>query len=477
MVIKIHQTHSTKEALNYNESKVEQGQARFFYSKNTTELRPFAYPSSQRLGQLLEIEKGNKRCRNKCFHVSVNPTNEELVKLTKEGLKKEIDAFMQHMGYGHQPYFVYEHADLKRTHFHIVSTRIDVQTRNKIKDNNEKRKAHQFIQGLQQRYKLDTTKTELDKVQLIPTINSPILHEGIQQVFKLLNQSNIQNRQEYLDILKSFNLQLYQSEQGQSVIVKDQDGQILRYPMALSQFIEPPNYSTYQLHQPDEKLQQRLQQKVESLLKELNRNYRFYTIYELREMFIRNNLLPYQLSKNGNLNIYSPLDKTVVDAQLLLNRYRMRLQTFVLSNDQFHGMIRELTHQLEQKHVNITEAILDKEQSAIGDSESRNLVLKELNLSDCEVYNHLAAQLDSQEKATVLEAIKSHLAFMVNKAIDNAHSTSKSYNNKWDRSWWERLNHQFLLELLNYRDWQKKMGAKHRKGARKGLTKKRSRRT
>lgn len=282
MIIKIHQTASIKDAFNYNEQKVMEGHAQSFHSKNTNELRPFAYPSSQRLAQLAAIEKGNKRCRNKCFHVSVNPTNEELVKLTKESLKKEIDAFMQHMGYGHQPYFVYEHADLKRTHFHIASTRIDGQTRKKIKDNNERRKVHQFIQGLQQRYDLDTTRTKLDKVQLIPTINSTNLHEGVQQVFKLLNQSNIENRQEYLDILKAFNLELYQTDKGQSVIIKDQDGQILRHPIALSQFKEPPNLDTYQTQKPNEELQRELRHKVESLLKELNRNCRFYTVRDLR---------------------------------------------------------------------------------------------------------------------------------------------------------------------------------------------------
>lgn len=150
----------------------------------------------------------------------------------------------------------------------------------------------------------------------------------------------------------------------------------------------------------------------------------------------------------------------------------MRLQTFVLSADQFHGMIREVTHQLEQKHGNITGALLDKEQSTIGDSESRNLVLKELNLNDCEVYNHLASQLDSQEQATVLEAIKCHLAFMVNKAIDNAHSTSRSYNYKQERSWWERLNHQFLLELLNYRDWENRRDKTQRQGLKRAWRKK-----
>jgi len=145
VVIKIHQTESTKDAFYYNEQKVEEEHARFFHSRNTNELTPFVYPSSQRLEQLLAIENGNTRCQNKCFHVSVNPTPEELEKLTKAGIKKEIDAFMQQMGYGYQPCFVYEHADLKRTHFHIVSTRIEKHTGKKISDSNEKRKVSHFI--------------------------------------------------------------------------------------------------------------------------------------------------------------------------------------------------------------------------------------------------------------------------------------------------------------------------------------------
>ncbi|MCT4647803.1 MAG: hypothetical protein N4A74_22640, partial [Carboxylicivirga sp.] len=61
MVIKIHQTESTREAFNYNEKKVEQKHARFFHSKNTTELTPFVYSKAQRLAQLNDIESRNKR--------------------------------------------------------------------------------------------------------------------------------------------------------------------------------------------------------------------------------------------------------------------------------------------------------------------------------------------------------------------------------------------------------------------------------
>jgi hypothetical protein len=453
LVIKIHQTESTTEAFNYNEKKVEQKQARFFHSKNTTELTPFVYSKAQRLAQLIDIESRNKRCKNKCFHVSVNPTNAELEKLTKNGLKKEIEALMKQMGYGQQPYFVYEHADLKRTHFHILSTRIDAQSGKKISDSNEKRKVSQFIIELQQRYEFVKAPDKPDKVQLIPTIDSTNLHKGIQQVFKLLNKSNVSNQQEYCDIIKTFNLEIYQSERWQSVMVKNQEGTILRHPIALSQFDEQPDLLTCQSQGTNEKVQQELKQKTEQILKELNLSYRFYNIKDLREAFIKHNLLPYSLSKNGNLNIYSPMDKTVVDAQYLLKKNKMRLQTFTLSNDQFYDIIRDLTNQFRQGKHSFIESIVDKEKSALEDSETRKIVLKELNLEGCGAYSTIASKLDSKEQETVKKGIKSHLEYIANKVFDKARFTSESYKNVKGRSLWGKVNHQFLIELLKYPHW------------------------
>ncbi|WP_430815917.1 relaxase/mobilization nuclease domain-containing protein [Carboxylicivirga sp. RSCT41] len=466
MVIKIHQTASTKEAFNYNEQKVEQGQAHFFHSRNTTELRPFVYPASQRLAQLLAIENGNTRCHNKCFHVSVNPTNEELEILTKEGVKKEIDAFMKYMGYGAQPYFVYEHADLKRSHFHIVSTRINVITQKKINDSNEKRKVNQFIQELQQRYCLEVKSKKTDKVNLIPTIHSTHLHEGIQQVFKLLNQSNIVSRQEYFDILKAFNLELYQSDQGQTVIVKDSHGQTLRHPIALSQFKEPPNLSVNKTKALNEELHQKLLRKTEHILKDLNKNYRFYTIDELREAFIRQNLLPFTLTKNGNLNIYSPLDKTVLDAQFLLKRHRMRLQGFVLTNDQFYAIVREFTQQ------NKLTDIVHQERSFVNKGVNE-IALKGLNLETCSAYNQIALQLNSEQQEVVQKAVQNHLKYMAARVLEQSPFNSGSHRNRQDRSLWDKVNHQFIMEVLNYQDWgerksrnQQKRNSKRRKSRR-----------
>ena len=145
MVIKIHQVASTENAFRYNEKKVKEGVATFFQSKNTLSVNPFMYDENHRLKNLLDIEKLNPRVKNKCLHISFNPSAEDYLKLNDTIIRQEIGNMMEHMGYGNQPYFVYKHKDLERVHFHIVSTRVDQQTGKKIKDNYEKQKMQQFI--------------------------------------------------------------------------------------------------------------------------------------------------------------------------------------------------------------------------------------------------------------------------------------------------------------------------------------------
>ena len=138
MVIVIHQSVSTQNALFYNEKKVQQKKAVFFHSGNTPTINPFAGSKQDRWNSIKEIEERNTRVKKKGLHISFNPTVSDFVKLGDSGVRTEIKNLMEHLGYGEQPYFVYKHADLERVHFHIVSTRIGQQTGKKIRDDYEK---------------------------------------------------------------------------------------------------------------------------------------------------------------------------------------------------------------------------------------------------------------------------------------------------------------------------------------------------
>ena len=76
MVIKIHQVASTENALMHNEKKVQQGIAVFFDSRNTISFNPFMYNEKHRLKILADIEKLNPREKNRCLHISFNPSKD-----------------------------------------------------------------------------------------------------------------------------------------------------------------------------------------------------------------------------------------------------------------------------------------------------------------------------------------------------------------------------------------------------------------
>ncbi len=257
MVIVIHQSGNTQNALFYNEKKVEQKKAHFFQSGNTPTINPFIGTKHDRLNTLKEIEVRNSRVKKKGLHISVNPTVSDLVRFGDAGIRIEIGNLMKLLGYGSQPYFVYKHSDIDRTHFHIVSTRIDCQTGKKIKDNYEKDKTQGFIKSLEQKY--DLTK-EQNQVQsnLKFSAGSRNLKQNLESLFYQLNQiESISTKQLYDKSLELFNVEVRRSGRGHVVFVTDGNGNPVRYPIRFSEFQERPKFyvavraeQELQIHKP-----------------------------------------------------------------------------------------------------------------------------------------------------------------------------------------------------------------------------------
>ncbi|WP_319482096.1 relaxase/mobilization nuclease domain-containing protein [uncultured Draconibacterium sp.] len=242
MVIVIHQSGNTQNALFYNEKKVEQKKAHFYKSGNTPTINPFAGTKHARLNILKEIEERNTRVKKKGLHISVNPTVTDLVKLGEKGMRTEIGNMMEHLGYGSQPYFVFKHSDLDRTHFHIVSTRIDCETGKKIKDNYEKEKTQRFIKSLEQKYDLSKEQNQVQS-NLKFSAGSRNLKQNLESLFYQLNQiESINTKQLYDKSLELFNVEVRRSGRGHVVFIIDEIGNPIRYPIRLSEFQERPRF-------------------------------------------------------------------------------------------------------------------------------------------------------------------------------------------------------------------------------------------
>lgn len=242
MVIVIHKSAYTLNVMMYHEKKVSEGFATFFHFKNTKSINPFNYDEHHRLKILLDIEDENPQAWNKCFHVSFNPSSEDYKVLDDASIRQEIENMMEHMGYGHQPYFVFRHEDLERVHFHVVSTRIDCVTHQKIKDNFERIKMQRFLHQLEEKYNLPQ-KEKPQEINFRFSARSRNIKQNLENLFEHLNGlDELTTKDLYDQALLSFKVEIQKSGRGHIVVVLGDDGKPARYPIRLSNFKNKPRF-------------------------------------------------------------------------------------------------------------------------------------------------------------------------------------------------------------------------------------------
>lgn len=121
MVAKITTPKSIEAALNYNEKKVQKGNAVCLcaanYLKDANELNFY-----QKLAGFERLNSLNERATTKTLHVSLNFNPSE--KLSENKLLQIASDYMQKIGFGEQSYLVYKHEDAGHPHIHIVSSTI-----------------------------------------------------------------------------------------------------------------------------------------------------------------------------------------------------------------------------------------------------------------------------------------------------------------------------------------------------------------
>lgn len=121
MVAKIAISKNIEAALNYNEKKVEKGQAECLFAENYL-LEAKSMNFYQKLAGFENLNMLNERATTKTLHVSLNFDPSE--KLSNNKLSEIASSYMEKIGFGDQPYLVYQHHDAGHPHLHIVSTTI-----------------------------------------------------------------------------------------------------------------------------------------------------------------------------------------------------------------------------------------------------------------------------------------------------------------------------------------------------------------
>jgi hypothetical protein len=121
MVVRINSSKSILRALNYNEQKVKTGDAKCLlahhFLKDKQSLNFY-----EKLRHFQSYQELNERTKTNTLHVSLNFDSSE--KLSSETLVGIAKKYMEGIGFGKQPYLVYQHFDSGHPHLHIVSTNV-----------------------------------------------------------------------------------------------------------------------------------------------------------------------------------------------------------------------------------------------------------------------------------------------------------------------------------------------------------------
>ena len=170
MIARISSGSSPDGAVFYNEHKVGKGEAVRLTIRNFEGVRvpTERLTATMVADKLVDRAALNDRIKLPTFHVSLALAKGEEV--PAHDLVAIADQYMQGMGYGRQPYAVYKHSDTEHPHIHIVSVRIDENTK-KIPDSYERERSNKLRQQIEKDFGLQVAEAvglRQERTQLKP---------------------------------------------------------------------------------------------------------------------------------------------------------------------------------------------------------------------------------------------------------------------------------------------------------------------
>jgi hypothetical protein len=151
MIAKIGRGSNLYGALAYNQLKVEKENGQILFTNRIIETPNAQYSVAQLVRSFEPYLIANRNTEKPILHISLNPDPKDNV--SDEKFKLMAQEYMQELGYGEQPFVVFKHTDIDRTHIHIVSVCVDEEGK-KISDKFEKRRSMKVCRELENKYGL-----------------------------------------------------------------------------------------------------------------------------------------------------------------------------------------------------------------------------------------------------------------------------------------------------------------------------------
>ncbi len=208
MIAKIGKSGNLYGALAYNQLKVEHENGQILFTNRIIETTNGHYSVAQLAQSFAPNLIANRNTEKHTLHISLNPDPND--KVSDDKFREMAEQYMREMGYGEQPFVVFKHTDIDRSHIHIVSVCVDEEGK-KISDKFEKMRSMNVCRELERQHGLipatDKEHKQNDKIFRPVDYRAGDVKSQIASVVRHLpNYYQYQTLGEYNALLSLFNV-------------------------------------------------------------------------------------------------------------------------------------------------------------------------------------------------------------------------------------------------------------------------------
>jgi hypothetical protein len=258
MVAKIGRGQNLTGVLSYNQLKVEKENAQILFTHKMLETPDGHFSVAQMFRSFEPYLLANRKTEKTVLHISLNPDPKD--KVSDEKFTAIAQEYMQEMGYGEQPFVVFKHTDIERTHIHIISVCVDEEGR-KISDSYERKRSMDLCRELEQKYGFaratEAVTKQNERAFHLVNYKTNDIKSQIASVVRYLPKSyQFQSLGEYNALLSLFNItaeevkgELHgQPKQGLVYFALNENGEKSSNPFKASLFGKSAGYIQLQNH-------------------------------------------------------------------------------------------------------------------------------------------------------------------------------------------------------------------------------------
>lgn len=258
MIAKIGRSGNLYGALAYNQLKVENENGKILFANKMIETANGHYSVAQLTQSFAPYLIANRNTEKHTLHISLNPDPND--KVNDDRYREMAEQYMREMGYGEQPFVVFKHTDIDRSHIHIVSVCVDEEGK-KISDKFEKMRSMNVCRELERQHGLvsatDKEHKQNDKIFRPVDYQKGDVKSQIASVVRHLpNYYQYQTLGEYNALLSLFNITTEKvegelqgkSQQGLLYIPLNKKGERAGHPFKASLFGKDAGISSLELH-------------------------------------------------------------------------------------------------------------------------------------------------------------------------------------------------------------------------------------